>query len=130
MSPGGPPPPPDGDPASPAEPEPGTPAFRAFYVGAPVAQPASPPWREFARRRDGMAWAMDGGLWLHRHVWRGTPMAHLVSTDRARLLAYGEAARLPADRLQYKPLRDPRTGERRDAWHWDLLGSALPPRRR
>ena len=41
------------------------------------------PWREFARPRDGMIHAMDGGLWLHRHVWKGTPMAHLVSTDRA-----------------------------------------------
>ena len=47
---------------------------------------AAPPWREFARRRDGMVHAMDGGLWLHRHVWKGTPMAHLVSTDRELLL--------------------------------------------
>jgi hypothetical protein len=80
-----------------------------------------PPYREFARRRDGMIHAMDGGLWLHRHVWRGRQMAHLVSTDRERLLAYGRAVGLPAERLQYKPLKDPRTGTRRDAWHWDLL---------
>jgi hypothetical protein len=85
-------------------------------------------YREFESRREGMTFAMEGGLWLHHHVWKGEPMAHLVSTDRARLLAYGEAAGLPADRLQYKPLKDPRTGRRRDAWHWDLLGSALPPR--
>jgi hypothetical protein len=35
---------------------------------------------------------------------------------------------LPARRLQYKPLKDPRTGVRRDAWHWDLVGPFLPPR--
>ena len=86
-----------------------------------------PPWREFARRRDGMVHAMDGGLWLHRHVWRDTPMAHLVSTDREALLAYGTRVGLPAARLQYKPLKDPRTGVRRQAWHWDLVGRFLPP---
>lgn len=85
-----------------------------------------PPWREFARRRDGMLHAMDGGLWLHRHVWFGTPMAHLVSTNKAALLAYGAHVGLPAHRLQYKPLKDPRTGERREAWHWDLVGRFLP----
>jgi hypothetical protein len=35
---------------------------------------------------------------------------------------------LPDERLQYKPLKDPRTGERREAWHWDLVGVFLPPR--
>lgn len=90
--------------------------------------PAPLAWREFANRRDGMLHAMDGGLWLHRHVWRGTPMAHLVSTDRELLLAWGRHAGLPARRLQYKPLKDPRTGERREAWHWDLVGDFLPPR--
>jgi hypothetical protein len=86
-------------------------------------------WREFARRRDGMIHAMDGGLWLHRHVWRGTPMAHLVSTDRAALLAYGDAHGLPAARLQYKPLKDPRT---RQAPRGVALGprGAVPPRPR
>ena len=49
---------------------------------------------EFTRRRDGMIHAMDGGLWLHRHVWYGRPMAHLVSTDRALLLAPSYAAAL------------------------------------
>jgi hypothetical protein len=83
--------------------------------------------REFARRRDGMIHAMDGGLWLHRHVWFGRPMAHLVSTNRDRLLAYGRRVGLPDERLQWKPLKDPRTGERRDAWHWDLVGGFLPP---
>ena len=85
-------------------------------------------YAEFVRRRDGMIYAMDGGLWLHRHVWKGHPMAHLVSTDRVRLLAYGRAVGLPAHRLQYKPLKDPRTGQRREAWHWDLVGEFLPER--
>ena len=83
--------------------------------------------REVRKRRAGMIHAMDGGLWLHRHVWLGHPMVHLVSVDRARLLAYGHALGLPESRLQYKPLRDPRTEERRDAWHWDLGGPVYPP---
>jgi hypothetical protein len=86
------------------------------------------PYLEFTRRRDGMIHAMDGGLWLHRHVWCGEPMAHLVSTDRELLLHYGRSVGLPERRLQFKPLRDPRTGIRRDAWHWDLMGPFLPPR--
>jgi len=86
------------------------------------------PYREFRSRRDGMIYAMDGGLWLHRHVWRGNPMAHLVSTDKDKLLRYGARVGIPARRLQHKPLKDPRTGERRDAWHWDLGGPLLPPR--
>ena len=75
-----------------------------------------------------MIYAMDGGLWLHRHTWKGRPMAHLVSTDRASLLEYGERVGLDESRLQYKPLKDPRTGVRREAWHWDLGGPFLPPR--
>jgi hypothetical protein len=85
------------------------------------------PFREFTSRREGMIYAMDRGLWLHRHVWKGRKMAHLVSTDRDLLLAYGRHAGLPAERLQYKPLKDPRTGTRREAWHWDLGGPVLPP---
>jgi len=81
---------------------------------------------EFAKRREGMIHAMDGGLWLHRHVWKGRKMAHLVSTDRGRLVEYGRAVGLPETRLQFKPLKDPRTGIRRDAWHWDLVGEWLP----
>ncbi len=83
--------------------------------------------REFVKRRDGMIHAMDGGLWLHRHIWLGRPMVHLVCTDRARLVAYGKALGLPAHRLQFKPLRDPRTEQRVDAWHWDLGGPVYPP---
>lgn len=55
-------------------------------------------------------------------------MAHLVSTDRERLMQYGRFAGLPLARLQYKPLKDPRTGVRQNAWHWDLVGDLLPPR--
>jgi hypothetical protein len=88
-----------------------------------------PPFLEFERRRDGMIHAMDGGLWLHRHLWKGRRLAHLVSTDRALLLAYGTAVGISPDRLQFKPLKDPRTGIRRDAWHWDLGGPYLPEKR-
>ena len=88
----------------------------------------TPEYREFIKRRDGMIFAMDGGLWLHRHVWMGRPMAHLVSTDRERLIRYGRSAGLPVSRLQYKPLKDPRTSVRREAWHWDLVGDFLPSR--
>jgi hypothetical protein len=90
---------------------------------------ADPPFREFRSRREGMIHAMDGGLWLHRHVWKGRQMAHLVSTDRERLLRYGAAIGIAESRLQFKPLKDPRTGRRRDAWHWDLGGPFLPPPR-
>jgi hypothetical protein len=89
---------------------------------------ADRPYREFALRREGMIYAMDGGMWLHRHSWKGRPMAHLVSSDRERLVDYGRSLGLPISRLQYKPLKDPRTGVRRDAWHWDLVGDLLPPR--
>lgn len=91
-----------------------------------LAAAAPPAYREYAKRKDGMIYAMDGGLWLHRHVWKGRPMAHLVSTDRELLLAYGRAIGMPESRLQYHPLKDPRTGERREAWHWDLGGPVLP----
>lgn len=88
-----------------------------------------PVYREFERRRDGMIYAMDGGLWLHRHIWKGRPLAHLVSTDKTLLLAYGRRIGIAESRLQHKPLKDPRTGIRRDAWHWDLGGPFLPPPR-
>ena len=75
-----------------------------------------------------MIYAMDGGLWLHRHKWKGRVLAHLVSTDKDLLLRYGAAVGIDAERLQFKPLKDPRTGIRRAAWHWDLGGPYLPPR--
>ena len=94
-----------------------------------MAESMTPEYREFASRREGMIHAMDGGLWLHRHVWKGTPMAHLVSTDRLLLMEYGRCVGLPRSRLQFKALKDPRTGIRRDAWHWDLVAHFLPPKR-
>lgn len=97
------------------------------YPDSEEQQTASAPvFKEFHSRREGMIYAMDGGLWLHRHIWKGRPLAHLVSTDRERLLAYGRAIGMPGDHLQFKPLKDPRTGARRDAWHWDLGGRVLP----
>ena len=94
----------------------------------PRRAPEQPEFREFSKRRDGMIHAMDGGLWLHRHKWKGRSLAHLVSTNKDLLLRYGAAVVIEAGRLQFKPLKDPRTGIRRDAWHWDLGGPYLPPR--
>ncbi|HEX7545844.1 MAG TPA: hypothetical protein VF368_03890 [Gemmatimonadaceae bacterium] len=74
-----------------------------------------------------MIYAMSGGLWLHRHIWAGHPMAHLISSSRGLLVAYGRKAGLNRERLEYKALRDPRDRVRRDAWHWDLVGPWLPP---
>jgi hypothetical protein len=73
------------------------------HDGVPVRRDR-PRYREFTDRRAGMIHAMDGGLWLHRHVWKGRPMAHLVSVDRELLLEYGRSVGIPADRLQFKPL--------------------------
>jgi len=64
-------------------------------------------------------------VWLHRHRLRGEPMAHVVSSDRDTLLAVGRALDLQPAWLQYKPLKDPRTGQRVPAWHWDLWGERL-----
>src|SRR5256885_13979253 len=64
-----------------------------------------PPYREFTRRREGMCFALDGGVWLHRHVHNGERMVHLVSADKQRLLALGVALGMRAEWLQYKPLR-------------------------
>jgi len=72
-----------------------------------------------------MCFALDGGVWLHRHTMRGEPMVHLVSANKERLLALGPALDLEPAWLQYKPLKDPRTGVRVPAWHWDVLGSRL-----
>jgi hypothetical protein len=52
-------------------------------------------------------------------------MAHMVSADQERLLALGGELGLRPGWLQYKPLKDPRTGERVPAWHWDLWGELL-----
>lgn len=87
-----------------------------------------PGWREFDKRLDGLLHALAGGLWLHRWRINGRPMAHLVSSDREALLEWGSRHALDSRWLQYKPLKDPRSGERVPCWHWDLLGDRIPPR--
>jgi hypothetical protein len=72
-----------------------------------------------------MCFALDGGVWLHRHRYRDQPMVHLVSADRERLLAIAPRLGLEPGWLQYKPLKDPRTGIRVAAWHWDVWGDKL-----
>ncbi len=52
-------------------------------------------------------------------------MVHLVSANKERLLALGPALGLEPAWLQYKPLKDPRTGIRVPAWHWDVWGVRL-----
>ena len=52
-------------------------------------------------------------------------MAHLVSADKERLLALGRVLDLRGEWLQDKPLKDPRTGVRVPAWHWDVWGARL-----
>jgi hypothetical protein len=52
-------------------------------------------------------------------------MVHLVSADKERLLALGQTLELRPGWLQYKPLKDPRTGVRVPAWHWDVWGERL-----
>ena len=72
-----------------------------------------------------MVHALAGGVWLHRHTFRGEPMAHLVSSDRDLLLAVGRRLGLHPGWLQYKPLKRPADGVPIEAWHWDLRGRAL-----
>jgi len=72
-----------------------------------------------------MCFALDGGVWLHRHRIDDQLMVHLVSADSERLLALGRDLGLRPEWLQYKPLKDPRTGVRVPAWHWDVWGDRL-----
>jgi len=72
-----------------------------------------------------MLFALDGGVWLHRYRLDGRAMAHLVSADKDKLLALGRERGWHPTWLQYKPLKDLRTGVRVAAWHWDLWGSRL-----
>ena len=41
------------------------------------------------------------------------------------LLRAGEKIGLRPEWLQHKPLKDPRTGKRVNAWHWDLRSWSL-----
>jgi len=52
-------------------------------------------------------------------------MVHLVSANKDRLLTVGRELGMQAAWLQYKPLKDPRTGARVPAWHWDVRGDRL-----
>ncbi len=72
-----------------------------------------------------MCFALDGGVWFHRYRLRGEPMAHLVSSDREALLDVGRRLGLHPAWLQFKPLKDPRSGTRVRAWHWDMWGTRL-----
>ena len=72
-----------------------------------------------------MRFALRGGVWLHRHKIDDEPMVHLVSSDKERLLALGRELGFQARWLQYKPLKDPDTGVRVPAWHWDVWGEKL-----
>ena len=82
-------------------------------------------WREFELWRAGVTHALDGGLWLHRFALRGEAWAHLVSSNRSALLAAGRLLDMPESWLQFRPLRDPRSDRRVDAWHWDLRRDRL-----
>jgi hypothetical protein len=72
-----------------------------------------------------MRFALSGGVWLHRHKIRDEPMVHLVSSDKERLLTLGRSLGLRPAWLQYKPLKNPDTGIRVPAWHWDVWGEKL-----
>ena len=52
-------------------------------------------------------------------------MAHLVSSDEQLLLRFGRLLGMQPQWLQYKALKDPRTGQPVEAWHWDLRGDYL-----
>jgi len=72
-----------------------------------------------------MCFALDGGVWLHRHRINDEPMVHLVSANKERLLALAGELGLRPHWLQFKPLKDPRTGVQVPAWHWDVWGDRL-----
>jgi hypothetical protein len=82
-------------------------------------------WSEFARWRDGLLHALEGGMWLHRFTLNDQPWAHLVSSDREALLRAGQLLGMREEWLQHRPLKHPRTGVRVEAWHWDLRGGRL-----
>lgn len=82
-------------------------------------------WREFGLWREGVRHALAGGLWLHRFALRGEAWAHLVSADRHALIQAGRVLDMPETWLQFRPLRDPFSRRRVDAWHWDLRRDRL-----
>ncbi len=82
-------------------------------------------WHRFRFWRDGLLYALEGGLWLHPFELRGERWAHVVSADREILLRAGNLLQMLPEWLQYRPLKHPVTGERVPAWHWDLRGPRL-----
>lgn len=82
-------------------------------------------WQTFRYWRDGVHHALQGGLWLHPFVLRGENWAHLVSSDRDRLLEAGGVLAMRPEWLQYRPIKHPTTWEAHPAWHWDLRGRRL-----
>ena len=72
-----------------------------------------------------MLFALNGGVWLHRHRYYDEPMVHLVSSDKDALLALGQVLGMRPAWLQFKPLKHPDSGMRVDAWHWDIWGDKL-----
>lgn len=82
-------------------------------------------WTEFGWWREGLIHALDGGLWLHRFTLAGEAWAHLVSADHNALIEAGVTLGMHPRWIQYKPLRDPRTGCCAPAWHWDLRREPL-----
>ena len=75
---------------------------------------------------------MDGGLWLHRHVWKGRPMAHLVSTDRERLIATvrRSASRRRGSSSSHSKIRAPACGATPGTGTWAARTSRRRPERR
>jgi len=82
-------------------------------------------WQQFELWREGVAHALRGGLWLHRFELRGEAWAHLVSSDRTALLRAGEQLGMHEGWLQFRPLKDPASGQSVPAWHWDLRAERL-----
>ena len=82
-------------------------------------------WAQYVLWREGVTHALRGGLWLHQFTLRDEAWAHLVSADRSALLRAGEKLGMCEEWLQFRPLKDPATGEPIPAWHWDLRGERL-----
>lgn len=72
-----------------------------------------------------MRHALSGGLWLHRFVLNGEPMAHLLSSDRSAVERAGEVLGMQPQWIQFKVLKDLDTGAPVQSWHWDLLRDRL-----
>jgi hypothetical protein len=92
--------------------------------------------RSFARRADGFAHALAGGLWAAPPLYLSSPRwgpqlyGKVVSTDREKLLRWGARHGIPPRALQRKDLPDleaKRQGIRRrvEAYHIDLWGERL-----